>query len=161
MDEYQSPQEYATVAGNGTDFSQMSGANSWLSSFVNSDMQNRFWNAYESQMNRIYNANEAEKSRAWTKMMSDTTYQRAMNDLKEAGINPLYMFMGSGLGSAPSGQSASGSPANLASAGKSTNLLGKLAMIIIGMSKLLAGDPTGVTQIFGANGDLQKTIRRS
>lgn len=52
-----------------------------------------------------YNAKEAEKARQWQKEMSDTAYQRAVADMKKAGINPILAFSGGGMSAAstPSG----------------------------------------------------------
>lgn len=55
-----------------------------------------------------FNRAEAEKQRDWQKMMSDTAYQRQVEDLKAAGLNPLLGFMGSGGAAVGSGAAAAG-----------------------------------------------------
>lgn len=57
------------------------------------------------QAEQAFNASEAQKSRDWQKMMSDTSYQRAVADLKNAGYNPA-LVVGMGGASSPSGATA-------------------------------------------------------
>lgn len=52
-----------------------------------------------------FNKQEAEISRKWQEEMSNTSYQRMMNDLKQAGINPFFAISQGGA-STPQGASA-------------------------------------------------------
>lgn len=54
-----------------------------------------------------FNAAEAQKNRDWQEMMSNTQYQRAMADMKKAGLNPILAYSQGGAG-VPSGATASG-----------------------------------------------------
>lgn len=58
-------------------------------------------------------AEEAQKNRDWQKMMSDTAFQRAVEDMKKAGINPI-LAAGTqapmGTGSAAATHMATGMP---------------------------------------------------
>lgn len=54
-----------------------------------------------------FNAAEAEKQRAFEQQMSNTSYQRAVTDMYNSGLNPALMYGGSSGASTPSGASAS------------------------------------------------------
>lgn len=113
---------------------------------------------YNNAMSMLYNASEAEKERAWSKMMSDTQYQRAAADLEAAGINPLYMLLGSG---SPAG-SFSGSAASAQSSySRNSGSLGKAFMLLLlTFARLASGDSSAGTQVFGKDGDLIRTIKK-
>lgn len=52
-------------------------------------------------------AEEAQKNRDWQEMMANTQYQRAMADMKKAGLNPILAYQQGG-NAVPSGSSAGG-----------------------------------------------------
>lgn len=55
---------------------------------------------------QAYNSAEAEKNRLWQEQMSNTAYQRAVQDMKSAGLNP-YIAMSGTSASTPAGAVAS------------------------------------------------------
>lgn len=67
------------------------------------------WKMDEAERN--FNSAEAAKTRDWQKMMSDTSYQRAVADLTKAGLNPWLALNGGSIdgASTPSGAQASSS----------------------------------------------------
>lgn len=72
--------------------------------------QNQFnWNAMEWSAKN--NADQADVSRQWQEHMSNTAYQRAMADMRAAGLNPILAYQQGGA-STPTGAMGSASPAS-------------------------------------------------
>lgn len=75
------------------------------------------WNEEMWQKQADFNREEAEKQRAWQEKMANTQYQRAINDMSAAGLNPILAVTGGGIGtSVPGGSTASVSGAQMNSA---------------------------------------------
>lgn len=70
--------------------------------------------AREAGMNRDMNREEARLNREWQERMSNTQYQRAMNDARTAGLNPILTVANQGGAGVPSGaQGASSAMPNI------------------------------------------------
>lgn len=80
-----------------------------LNAQIANDIQTQNW-----LMQAAYNSAEAKANRQWQEKMSNTAYQRAIKDLKKAGLNPILAAQNMGA-STGSGATAS---AGLSSASK-------------------------------------------
>lgn len=88
-----------------------------------------------------FNALEAQKNRDFEKMMSDTSFQRKVADLKAAGFSPLAALDGATGAPMASGSaaSASGKAPSAAPAKNGSNPLGGLIGSIIMAAAMIAG----------------------
>lgn len=90
-----------------------------------SAIQQGVYNHIEQQTAMAYNSAEAAKNRAWQEQMSNTSYQRAVEDMRKAGINPILAYTQGGA-STPSGAQGTIGSASMGMA--SSSALGATAL---------------------------------
>lgn len=76
------------------------------------------YNHIENSVAMNYNSTEALANREWQEHMSSTAYQRAVEDMKKAGLNPILAFANGGA-STPGGSGATISGASMGLASSS------------------------------------------
>lgn len=101
--------------------------------------KNREYNTKEAEKTRTFNALEAEKNREFQREMSSTAYQRAVSDMRKAGINPILAVQGMSAASTPQGSFATSNPASYQTGGGDTlsTILQALASSADAVAKIL------------------------
>lgn len=94
-------------------------AGDWIGSVVAPSQYGNIVNSAESLATWQRNEQSAQNNRDFQERMSNTAYQRAVADMRKAGLNP-YLAYSNGGASTPSGSSA-GSSAFTSASGSETS----------------------------------------
>lgn len=130
--------------------------------------ETRDWNERQAEIDRQFqassaeqamkfSADEAQKNRDWQEQMSNTAYQRAVKDLREAGLNPILAYSQGGA-SIGSGSQGTGYTASGSSASSATPSASKRQVSADVLSQMYIAASQNATKISAANIALQGAL---
>ena len=120
--------------------------------YRNEQAQNNqlFRDLYFQEQTNAFNAQEAQKQRDYDERMSNSQYQRAVDDMKKAGLNPVLALGGNGAsfhGGASASSGGSRSSSGYRSSGANDDLgslLGTVASVVAGLYTAGASNATKI-----------------
>lgn len=127
----QSNQMYSGTANENYKGGLVEGLNTWVANLFTGDLD------YARQLETLafqnnFSAEQARLNRNFQERMANTAYQRAVADMRVAGLNP-YLAYSQGGSSSPGGNYASSASGIASSSGRGAlNLLSTLVSLIVG-----------------------------
>lgn len=127
----QSNQMYGGTVNQNYKGGVLEGVGNWASNLFTGDID------YARQLETLgfqnqFNAEQAQLNRDFQERMANTAYQRAVADMKSAGLNP-YLAYSQGGSSTPGGNYVSSAAGIASSSGRGAlNLLSTLVSLIVG-----------------------------
>lgn len=117
------------------------------------------------EQNNQYDAEQAQLARDWQAQREDTYYERMVESMKNAGINPIMAISGGGfdVGSTPtaSSSSARSSGSNYSPSHNGGNGLGAIANVVAGLITKGKSSGTTLSQTFNKHGELVRSTINS
>lgn len=119
-------------SGSPTDYSFLEYLEGLFASQGAENEVNRQFNSAEAALNREFQSSEAQIQRDFYEALSSSAYQRAVKDMKAAGLNPALAYQQGGAASSGTGVAAGSAAAYTATGGDS------LSSLLIGFSELIS-----------------------
>ena len=110
---------------------------------------NRLYNSAQAALNREFQHNESQLQRDWYEAMSSSAYQRAMKDMKAAGLNPILAYSQGGAASSGTGvPTGSAASYNVGSGDTLSNILMAVSDLVSSLSGASASKIDKMFKIF-------------